>query len=156
MVPRRWRSNRRRSSGRRIWRGTGVTVNALLPGGATLYRHGAAHPVREGEISGARSFGHRSTVALARIARIRWDDGSSFGGDQWQTGRDCKSAAGARPNKRARRGTAALGKISPALLGIISPDPLQDSAHDLEAVSMDRRIDWGVAGGKDYGAMPSK
>lgn len=46
------------------------------------YRHDPADRVGEGEISAARSFDHGPTVALARVAGSRWDDGPSFGGDQ--------------------------------------------------------------------------
>jgi hypothetical protein len=38
---------------------------------------------------------------------------------------------------KVRGGAAPLGKISPALLGIISPVQGQSLAHDLEPVSMD-------------------
>ena len=46
------------------------------------YRHDPADRVGKSEISAARSFDHGPTVALARVAGSRWDDGPSFGGDQ--------------------------------------------------------------------------
>src|SRR3984893_5942226 len=48
--------------------------------------HDPADRVGAGEIDAARSFDHGPTVALARVAGSRWDDGPSFGGDQMADG----------------------------------------------------------------------
>ncbi len=53
---------------------TGVTVNALLPGGAHPHRHGPGGLAGPGQIGVARSFYNRTAIALAGIAPIRRRD----------------------------------------------------------------------------------
>lgn len=62
--------------------GTRVTVNALLPGGPTLTGMVPENDVGAGEIGDARSEDHRPAAAMARVAGVGWDDGSSIGGDE--------------------------------------------------------------------------